>query len=358
MRHPQFEDGRSGFNAPCSAAKPVLILALLLASLAIVHAQQKELPVPDKPTRVFTVQGQVSLPEGMPAGQILVTLINREGVPRQTYTTEQGRYEFPVIPEGSYTLSAKSMSDSNLVSESVDTDTNRTATGNLNVNLSLRRESNTGSSSKSPEVLTTAEAEQRVPREARQAFKEGLKFRRDNQPDKALSRYNRAVELYSEYFQALAERGDLLVLQRKLPEAAADFARALKINPHYAPALRGAGYCKLESREFTEAIECLQKATTAEPDNANTYLLLGIAHLELDHREAARIALFKALSFNSQHESRAYIYLGKLYAREQLYKEAADQLQRYLKANPAAPDAADIRKIESEWRARAETKTP
>ena len=141
MRQPQFEDGRSGFNAPCSAAKPVLILALLLASLAIVHAQQKELPVPDKPTRVFTVQGQVSLPEGMPAGQILVTLINREGIPRQTYTTEHGRFEFPVIPEGSYTLSAKSMSDSNLVSESVDTDTNRTATGNLNVNLSLRRES-------------------------------------------------------------------------------------------------------------------------------------------------------------------------------------------------------------------------
>jgi hypothetical protein len=357
MRHPQFEDGSSSFRFLFSA-KLLLTAALLLALPAFVHAQQKELPVPDKPTRVFTVQGQVSLPEGMPARQILVTLISGEGVPRQTYTTEQGRYEFLGIPEGNYTLSAKSLSDSNLVSESVETDTNRTATGNLNVNLSLRRESSAVDSSRSPEVLTTAEAGQRVPKEARQAFKQGLKFRRDNQPDKALARYSRAVELYSEYFQALAERGDLLVSQRKLPEAAADFARALKINPHYAPALRGAGYCKLESQEFAEAIEYLQKATTAEPNNANTYLLLGIAHLELDHREAARLALFKALSFNSQHESRAYIYLGKLYAREHLFKEAADQLQRYLEANPTASDAAEIKEIESKWRAQAATTAP
>src|SRR5436309_1113805 len=155
MARPQFEDGSSGFRFLCSA-KPLLITALLLALPAFAHAQQKELPVPDKPTRVFTVQGQVSLPEGMPARQILVTLINREGVPRQTYTTEQGRYEFPGIPEGSYTLSAKSLSDTDLVSESVETDTNRTATGNLNVNLSLRRESSTVDSSRSLEVLTTA----------------------------------------------------------------------------------------------------------------------------------------------------------------------------------------------------------
>lgn len=356
MARPQFED--DSFSFLSSAAKPLLIAALLLALPAFGHGQQKELPIPDKPPRIVTVQGQVSLPEEMPAGQILVILINREGVPRQTYTTEQGRYEFLGIPEGSYTLSAKSLSDANLASESVETDTNRTATGNLNVNLSLRREAVTTSSSKAPEVLTTAEAEQRVPKEARRAFKEGLRFRRDNQPDKALARYNRAVELYTEYFQALAERGDLLVFRGKLAQAAADFARALKVNPHYAPALRGAGYCKLESGEFAEAIDYLQKATTAAPDNANTYLLLGIAHLELDHREAARLALFKALSFNSQHESRAYIYLGKLYAREHLYKDAADQLQRYLEANPTASDAANIKGIESEWRAQAMTATP
>src|SRR5919202_1814347 len=133
-----------------------------------------------------------------------------------------------------------------------------------------------------------------------------------NKPDHALASFNSAVELYPDYFQALAARGDLHILRRELAEAVADFERALKLNPRYGPALHGAGYCKLEQREFAEAIQYLEKSITAQPDNANSYLLLGIANLELDRREPARVALFKALTFNSPHELRAHIYLGNL----------------------------------------------
>jgi tetratricopeptide (TPR) repeat protein len=283
-----------------------------------------------------------------------VTLTANTGVPRQAYTNEQGRFEFPGIEEGGYTLTAKSMNDPQLISESVEADTSRTATGNLNVNLILRRGSEPPADNLKPaEVVTTAEAGQQVPKEARQAFKAGLRFRRANEPDKALQSFTHAVELYPEYFQALAARGDLRVLQRRLGEAAADFESALKVNPRYGPALRGAGYCKLEKREFVEAIKDFEKSLTAQPDNANTYLLLGIAYLELDRRDAAKAALFKALSFNSPHELRAYLYLANLYAREHLYTEAAEELHKYLEANPTAPDAANLKAIESQWRARA-----
>lgn len=351
--HPRFEDRNVGVVVLGTPLK-CLVALLLLGTTTFVRGQQKEQPELPKPTRYFNVQGQVSLPEGMPAGQVLVTLVSREGLPRQVYTTEQGRFEFSGIPEGGYTLSAKSMSDSSLISEAVDTDTTQTATGNLQVNLTLHRESDGNASHKSAGVVSAAEAEQKVPKEARKAFREGVKFRRANEPDKALANYNRAVEIYPEYFQALAERGDLLITKRKLAEALNDFEDALKINPHYGPALRGAGYCKLEGQEFAEAIEYLEKATTAQPDNANTYLLLGIAYLELDRREPARMALFKALSFNTQHELRAYIYLGNLYARASQYKEAADMLEKYLEANPKASDAEEIKAIETQWRARAE----
>ncbi len=348
----RFEDRDVGLIFSRLAVK-CLAASLLLCATVVVRGQQKEQPAPQRPTRLFNVQGQVSLPEGMPAGQILVTLISRQGLPRQTYTTEQGRFEFSGIPEGGYSLSAKSMADSSLVSETVDTDTNNTATGNLQVNLTLRRESNGSAVRSSNGVISAAEAEQKVPKEARRAFRDGVRFRRANEPDKALANYGRAVEIYPEYFQALAERGDLLVTERRLAEALSDFERALKINPRYGPALRGAGYCKLESREFAEAADYLEKATTAQPDNANIYLLLGIAYLESDRLEPARLALFKALSFNTQHELRAYIYLGNLYARGRQYKEAAEMLQKYLEANPKASDAEEIKAIESKWLARA-----
>jgi tetratricopeptide (TPR) repeat protein len=344
-----------GAGANLFSGPTVILLALLLLGLSASGAQgqPRELPRTAQPNRVLTIQGRVSLPEGIPAERVLVTLINSAGVPRQAYTTEQGRYEFSGIEEGRYTLTAESVSDSSLRSERIEAETNTTATGNLIVNLGLRKEAESPGSLNSAAVVTTAEAGQKVPKEAHKAFKEGLRFRSANRPDKALESFTRAVELYPKYYQALAERGDLRVLQRKLEDAAADFAAALKANPQYGPALRGAGYCKLEKREFAEAVKDFEKSVTAQPDNANTYLLLGIAYLELDHRDAARAALFKALSFNTPHELRAYIYLAKLYARERLYAEAAEELHKYLEANPGDPEAASLKAIEAQWRARA-----
>jgi tetratricopeptide (TPR) repeat protein len=328
-------------------------LCLLCAAAASASAQVKELPRLPKPARIVTVQGQVSLPEGSPAGRVLVTLTNRDGVPLQTYTTEQGRFEFQDVQEGGYTLSARSMADPKLMSDRVETDTNLTATSTLSVSLTLRSEPNTSDNTPKPDVISVAEADQKVPKEARKAFKDGLKFRRENATDKALESLDRAVSLYPEYFQALAERGDLRVFQRKLAEAAADFGRALEVNPRYAPALRGAGYCKLENREYAEAAVNLEKAVTAQPGNPNTHLLLGIAYLELDRRNDARASLIKALAFNVPQALRAHIYLGKLFARERQYREAADELQKYLEANPSAPDAAALKAVEARWRSLA-----
>ncbi|HWS98866.1 MAG TPA: tetratricopeptide repeat protein [Pyrinomonadaceae bacterium] len=333
-------------------AAGVAAVFLLCAAASDARSQVKELPRLPKPARIVTVQGQVSLPEGEPASRVLVTLTNRNGVPLQTYTTEQGRFEFPDVQEGGYVLSARSMIDPKLVSDRVETDTNHTATGSLSVNLTLRSEVNTAAAPK-PDVISVAEADQKVPKEARKAFKEGLKFRKENATARALESLDRAVSLYPDYFQALAERGDLRVLQRKLAEAEADFARALEINPRYAPALRGAGYCKLENREFAAAAVHLERAVTAQPANPNTHLLLGIAYLELDRRDAARASLIKALAFNVPQSMRAHIYLGKLFARERLYLEAAEELRKYLEANPSAPDAAELKAIEAQWRALA-----
>jgi tetratricopeptide (TPR) repeat protein len=330
--------------------------ATLLVACAAFDARAQERPVvvPPKPTKIYTVQGQVSLPEGTPAaGSIVVTLTTRGGAVRQAYTNDLGRFEFEGMEEGTYTLNARSLNDPALRSDSVVTDSSRTATGNLNVSLALRKEKNAEDRVRPAEVLTAAEAEQRVPKDALKAFRRAEKFRKNNETDKALASYTRAVELYPGYFQALAARGDLLVLGRKLAEAAADFERALKLNPQYAPALRGSGYCKLERREFAEAVKDFEKAVSAQPDNTNTYLLLGIAYLELDRRPAAKEALFKALGSGSRQELRAYIYLANLYARERQYKEAAEELHKYLEAVPSDPEAAKLRAVEARWLALA-----
>src|SRR5712692_1959299 len=329
-----------------------LILTLVFALLAWTSCQgQANGTRMTDPIRLSTIYVQVSLPNGRPAGGALVTLKPNSGVPRKAFANDSGKLEFPEMPDGQYTLTATSVSDPNLISDSVETNPSRTANANLTVQLLLRDRSDPAKRPKAG-VIRAGENEQRIPKEARKAFNEGLKFKGYDEPLKALESFNRAVELFPEYYQAFSERGDVNVSQRKLEEAAADFDRALKINAHYGPALRGSGYCKLEKKEFANAIELFEKSIFADPDNANTSLLLGIANLELDRREEAKQALLKALTFNPP-AIRAHIYLANLYAKEHLYQQAADELHKYLEAEPMAPDRSNLKLIESQWRARA-----
>jgi len=313
---------------------------------------QAQVATPVKPPRLFTITGQVSLPNGRPASGVLVKLVTRGGVPREAFTTDSGRFEFPGMDDGGYTLVAQSLSDPNLTSETVVTDTSRTSTGNLSVNLTLRENSN--SKQTGPGVIRADEIEQNVPKAARKVFLQALKFKADKDYEKARDSISQAVSLYPDYYQALSERGDILVLERKLDEAAADFAQALKISPHYAPALRGAGYCKLEKADFDGAVRDFEQSLSADPTNASTHLLFGIANLQLDRLETAKAALRKALSFNPP-PLRAHIHLANVYAKERQYRDAADELHKYLEADPKTPDRAELESIEAKWRARAAT---
>ena len=329
----------------------ILTLVFALSAWTISQGQPGGSMMPT-PIRLSTIYVQVSLPNGRPAGGALVILTPSSGVPRNAFANDSGRLEFPGMPEGQYSLSATSPSNPNLASDVVQMNPSRTANGSLTVQLLLRDRADHSKGPK-PGVIRAGENEQRIPREARKAFNDGLKFKSNDEPLKAVESFNRAVELYHDYYQAFVERGDVNISQRKLEEAASDFDSALKINAHYGPALRGSGYCKLEKKEFADAIELFEKSISADPNNANTHLLMGIANLELDRREPAREALQKALSFDTQPVPRAHIYLANLYARERQYLKAADELHKYIEADPLAADAAEMKEIDAKWRARA-----
>src|SRR5215207_10661433 len=160
---PRFTDVKSLARRLRRPAGGLVAALLLWGAAASAAGQERELPRLPKPVRVYTIQGQVSLPEGMPAGQTVVTLVSRSGVPRHIYTTEQGRFEFQDIPEGGYVLSAKSMADSKLSADGVEVDTTRTATGDLTVNLVLRRDISAHAAPKRAEAVSVAEVEQKVP---------------------------------------------------------------------------------------------------------------------------------------------------------------------------------------------------
>ncbi|HYN84506.1 MAG TPA: tetratricopeptide repeat protein [Pyrinomonadaceae bacterium] len=330
--------------------------ALASALLCAAHTDARAQVQRTELVRHFTVGGQVWLPDDRPAARVRVRLMGRAGINRETVTNDNGRYEFTDLPGGVYTLSAQSLSDATLASAPTDADTSRTATGQLTVNLSLRAPSAAPGARTGPPVVSVAELEQRVPAEARKAFKRGLKLKKDGHADEALASFTRAVELHPEYFQALAERGQLRASRRELAEAEKDFGRALEVNAHYEAALRGAGYCKLEAREFARAAEFFERAAAVEPLNAGTHLLLGVANFELGRREEARKSLRRALEIDPKGAVRAHVHLANLLALEHKYEEAADELRLYIDAVILDPELDEMRKVEARWRALAKGK--
>ena len=343
--------------APASRALGLACRAALLAAAAAclpppgARAQSSNQP---RPFRHYSVVGRVSLPDDRPATRVRVKLSNGSDITREAFTNDNGGFEFSDLPPGAYFVSATSLADPSLASEPVEANTRRTANSVVRVSIFLRAAGAGRRQEATPAVISLAEAGQKVPKEARKAFRQGLALKDERRWDEALPHITRAVELYPDYFQALAERGDIYVRQRKLAEAAEDFARALRLNPRHAPALRGAGYCKLEGREFGEAARYLEQAAALDPGNAGTLLLVGIARLELDERDAARRALQQALKLDPLRAVRAHIYLANLLAREREYTKAADELRLYLEAVPDDPEAAELRRVEASWRARPE----
>jgi tetratricopeptide (TPR) repeat protein len=108
----------------------------------------------------------------------------------------------------------------------------------------------------------------------------------------------------------------------------------------------------LQQKQYEPAIANLERAYAAAPDVALTLLLLGYANLSVRRYEPARQCLQEALRLDAASAARAHVYLGEIYAHEQKFKEAAEAVRTYLKLKPDAVDAAQLKELEAQWRAR------
>jgi len=302
----------------------------------------------------FVIFGRVNLPNGRPATtRMKVFIEGGNGLRRDTLSDDQGRYEFRAMSGGRYRVYATNPNAPEQYVDPIEADTNRAFSSRLQVDINLRLPLHKENKDVNPGVVSVSEVTQNIPKAARKAYDQGVKLQKENQIDKALTAFNQAIEFYPEYFQALTERANLLMGRNQLSEAAADFELALRLNDKYVPALRGLGYCQIQQKQFEAAVSNLEQAFVMEPKVPLTLLLLGYANLSLSRYEPAKQCLEEALKLGPESAARAHVYLAEVFASEQKFKEAADSIRRYLTLKPDAPDAAGLRKMESDWRARA-----
>ena len=301
----------------------------------------------------FAIFGRVRLPDGRPAtARMKVFIEAANGLRRDTLSDDQGNYEFRGMSGGRYRVYATNPDAPEQYCDPIEADTTRSYSNRLQVDINLKLPLHKEKKDVNPGIVSAAEAAQNIPKPALKAYEQGLKLQKDDKGEQALTAFNQAIELYPEYFQALTERANLLMGRSQLTEAAADFERALRLNDKYSPALRGLGYCQIQQKQFEAAASNLERAFVIEPKVPLTLLLLGYANLSLGRFEPAKQCLQEALKLGPETAARAHVYLAEVFAHEQKFKEAADSIRRYLTLKPDAADAAGLRKMESDWRAR------
>lgn len=95
-----------------------------------------------------------------------------------------------------------------------------------------------------------------------------------------------------------------LFTQRRFDEAAAEFRKALEIDPSFTLALHGLARAQFEARDLDAAIETAKRIAELDPDDVTAYSTLSQCYVHKEDKEAAEHWGAKARMAGWKHQLR------------------------------------------------------
>jgi tetratricopeptide (TPR) repeat protein len=311
------------------------------------------------------IQGRIYFPSGRrsDAASVKVTLDSTSSERLTVIADLNGSFTFNSIAPGSYTVTVDAGEDYEIARESVTIEglairsrsmsaadmarANVARNFNLLINLRLKRGSNAGTR---PGVVNAALAS--LPKPAVEQYEKALDSVRAGDSRKAVEQLRAAISYYPEFTLALNELG-VQYLKLGEPEKAADAFRAvLKIKPDDFNAHLNYGVALREKKEPVEAETQLRAAIQKNDTAWAAHMYLGVTLIDLRRFDEAEKELRRALFLGGDHLSLPHYYLGGIYWQKGDYKQAADELEKYVKLSPKAPNAERTRAAIKELRSK------
>ena len=112
----------------------------------------------------------------------------------------------------------------------------------------------------------------------------------------------------------------------------------------YAQAQFGMGYLYYLQGNAAQAESITRRGLELDPDSADGYVILGMTLLRLNRVEEAERSAREAL-LRDPHHADAYLVLADTCARRQNYHEQIQDLDTYLKLDPAGPASKRAREV-------------
>ncbi len=200
---------------------------------------------------------------------------------------------------------------------------------------------------------------QDVPVAARKLFETAVVRFDSNDPETGIIKIKEALEILPTYYLALERLGVEYLKSKKLDLAGVTLKKALDVNPNGAPSLYALGVVQYQTKQWEAAVEVLQRSIILEPESSNApfiNLYLGLALLKTDKAVKAEQHLKKAIETGGERiPPDVHMHLAEFYGKNNRYKEAADELELFLKLVPDARDSANIRNLITQLRAKSQS---
>lgn len=307
------------------------------------------------------IGGHIFNKQRRPISQLIIELQNDLGSTiAQMRTDTSGRYEFSGLRQGVYQIRVLTYG-TNYIAQTERVDI---------VNLSVGTLGSGAQYIPLDFVLSTPEAEaprsvtgvvfaQAIPDSALKLYEQAVSDLDGGKGDQGLTGLQKALDVFPTYFLALERLGIELVKREQYERARTVLNRATETNPRGYQSLYWLGLAQHNLKQTTAAIESFTRAVSIAPTSVNAQLWLGIVLRESGQLDKAEIHLKRAKELGKKRIPEVHWQLALLYNKQGRNREAADELELFLKTQPDSRDAEKIRTLISQLRQKAQsTATP
>ena len=314
-----------------------LALSLLLFPAPLLLAQSE----------TGVIHGRVTDARGQ-AQRVRVQLLAAGDIPAgDRYTGNEGEYVFETLPSGEYWVVIEK-EGFRPFRQGINLDIRLNPNAQVNVVL---EEDRVNSKTPSPVVSGSAsshtvDAQNLPPPLDARALREYNKGRNEESKgnlEGALDHYRKALRVEPKYYPALNNLGALYERQRRHSQAEEVLDLAILSNPDDGQAYINLGHSLYEEGRFTDAANRLEEGLKRSPNSATGRFFLGSAQLKLGDTASAESNLKRACALDPQGLPAAHLQLANVYLKRRDLRQAAAELETYLKANPSDPQAPAIR---------------
>lgn len=191
-----------------------------------------------------------------------------------------------------------------------------------------------------------------APKKAKSAYDKGLREMRKSDPklDKAVERFEEAVELHPEFASAWALLAEAKLLMNDTDGAEAAFSKSIEADPAYIRPYEPMVKIAMQKEDWPRVEELADATLRIHPGHTQIrYFKAVAAYRQGRMEEAEETARAIATGPDAEAFPHAHQMMGIIYTEKGSFPKAAAEFRTYLQLAPTAASGEQIRKQLNEW---------